>query len=253
MVVMFTQTSYRLAVVVLAVSWSAGCAAGMVMDTADSLPAGEASLTAGVAAGWQHKSLVEYDSPTHPEWPEWRNRQETRHFPPVPFELEWMVRWSQGLGAGFQSDVQFSFLLPAGVGAGLGLKYQLPLPEQSAWKVAAAGRGLAQTVGHESGGFGGLISTLAADPGVIVSVDVSETDALYVSPRLRWDYVHFTSWVGEAVAKSSNSRRSHSLALGWKLMPPKRNPFFVEALVFHTPRPVGDDAWRGVFGVGWQL
>ncbi len=203
------------------------------------------------AAGVQAEPILVLDSPTHPAWPDWRPRKPTINFPLTPFQFEWMVRWSRGLGAGLQVDAQASLPAP-GFGAGLGFKWELPLPEQSPVAVALSARGHAMVGGTDSNGYGSYTWVLTSDPGAIVSFDLPNGHALYLSPRIRWDWVYNSSWVDENEASSSAGMRSYGGAVGWKLPVAHQKALFVEINLIYSPHASRNDGWRGLVGFGWK-
>jgi hypothetical protein len=234
----------------LALLGATGCANSLVMDTARALPAGESTVLLGGGAGRQRGAMIVYDSPTHEDWPQWRTDEPTSSVPEWPFQFEWLGRWSRGLGAGFQLDVQVTMPMPVGLGVGVGLKWQLPLPDDGPLAIAAVTRGLLSLAGHSSGGFGASFLWGTFDPGAIVSVHFSETQALYLSPRVRWDSIHHRSWVDDAVDGAGGSARGWSAALGWQLGAPRRGALYLEATLVYSPATEG---LRGVFGIGGAI
>lgn len=238
-----------LMVVVLSLSGSGGCLSTMAMDTAEALDAGESATVSAIAAGHQRGAIVRYDGPRHPDWPQWRNRR-PGEFPPAPFQFEWMMRLSEGLGHGMQFDLQIGPIAPQWVGGGLGAKWQLFPASSEALKLAVVTRGFGGYGGHSSGGFGARFGTLSNDTGAIFSLHLAGDAAVYVSPRVRWDYVTHRSWVDDAVDTVRHTGRSYSTALGFEFAVPGIDALYLETVLGYSPYAGGRDGWRYVFGVG---
>lgn len=237
----------------LALSLSTACVSSLVMDTGRALPKGESTLTVGAAAGWQEGELIAYEKPTYDPLPvnePFVEISEGRQWPLWNFQAEWGVRYSYGLGAGLQTDFLVSAPTPVGLGAGVGLKWQLPWPSSELFAVALATRGVASAGGNSSAGNGASFLLLSADIGPIVSVHPHEFHALYFSPRVRSAMIHHRIWSDPQKANTTGSGTWFDAALGWRLGRGHLQGFFIEGNMGYAPQTDRDDGWRVTLGVG---
>ena len=214
------------------------------METGRALEQGEEATTSSFSAGWQHDGMIAYDMPGRGD-ENWRGGD---RFPFYPHQLEWMVRYSRGVGAGVQADVAVISPTPMGLGLQLGWKWQLPLGVD--WLAVAAGaRG-----GGSFSGFGNLddgmgIVTGHLDGGVVASVHPTDRHAVYISPRLRTDALYHRVWSDRGVDDATGRGTSMGGAAGIKLGN-RGEEYFLETVALTTPRAEQTDGLRVMVGFG---
>jgi hypothetical protein len=238
---------------VLALQLLTGCVQSMVMDTARSLPEGETSTLAGFAIGYQSGAMLTYPEPDHPDWPEGKGGTDHESFPLGPLQLEWTTRWSVGAATGFQGDFWISAPLPAGLGGGLGLKWQVPTGPSRLLALALHGAANVSLGGNTSGADGSTLLLMGADAGAIVSLHMHRLHALYLSPRIRYNYLHARRWHEDLVAQSGADATSYAGAVGWQIGAPRASTWYLEAVAIYSPAPpapLGQQNLRVTVGLG---
>lgn len=244
----------RLGVIILALALMPGCMNAMLMDTARALPGGESSLTVGIGGSWQPTPVLYYESPTNSNWPGSWKTSRRMEFPNEAY-FEQMLRLSYGLGGGGQINLALASPTPAGFGGVVGLKWQLPLPEEHPFAAAVLADGGLSIFGNQSGGTSGTITANHVEAGLILSVDVSKANALYLGPRIRWDTIHHSLTKEGMTASTSETAQSYVLGLGWAIYPPRGGAYYVEPRLIYTPHlhPQQDDGLQVALAIGWAV
>ncbi len=239
-------SAFLLTGVWLALAALTGCVNTLTLDTARALPRGESRVMWLAGGGYQRGDLLRYPLPKlEGDVPE----EESRSLPlTAPVSGEYGVRASLGLGLGGQVDFWGSAPLPAGLGVGTGLKWQLLGGADGPVALALTGRTGFTYGGNSSGGRAGTLGLWTSEGGLIASYHLRPGRALYLAPRLRYDYLYASASREDEEAARSTWTTSVGSAVGVQL-----GRLFLEAVVVRTPpqegSPEGGTLVTGGMGV----
>lgn len=224
-----------------------GCVSTSVMETGRALEEGENRVTSSFALGWQRDAMIAYQRPEGGD--DWALNT-VEGYPVAPYQMEWMTRWSWGVGAGIQADAAVIAPMPLGVGLQLGMKWEVPL-NSDVFAVAANAQGGASLGGLGSSGEAGLtIVNGHVDGGLIVSVHPTDDYALYASPRVRTDGIYHNVWSEETGTAATGGGMSYGGGAGVTFDIPRQSEYFLETVILHSPQAHRDDGLRVMIGVG---